>query len=188
CAPCRAAANLRSALCQGRTAGSATVIDSIGQRLRLSPTVCVDLHERWEWARLIIGGLNELPYSCDELIDGLRPELLPGWPEEWLTLDRERWDLMRLHALESLAQQFQAAQWYVPALQTALAAIAIDPIRETAHRRVIEIHIAEGNPASAIKRYRDYQDFLRRELNVAPSSQMDELVGELTGVHPTPRA
>lgn len=65
---------------------------------------------------------------------------------------------------------------YLPALQ---AAIAVDPIRETAHRIVIEVHIAEGNVAGAIKRYHDYRAFLRRELKVVPSPQMTRLVQNL---------
>ncbi|MFD8726316.1 hypothetical protein ACFV2H_52615 [Streptomyces sp. NPDC059629] len=33
--------------------------------------------------------------------------LLPGWDDEWLRLERERWDQLRLYALEALAQHFQ---------------------------------------------------------------------------------
>jgi DNA-binding SARP family transcriptional activator len=61
----------------------------------------------------------------------------------------------------------------------ALAAIAIDPIRETAHRIVVEVHIAEGNVASAIKRYQGYRDLLQREVRVAPSPRMTQLIQDL---------
>ena len=33
-----------------------------------------------------------------------------------MLLERERWDQMRVYALEILAQQFQAAERYLPAL------------------------------------------------------------------------
>ncbi|TRO56199.1 bacterial transcriptional activator domain-containing protein, partial [Streptomyces sp. IB201691-2A2] len=116
----------------------------------------------------------------DRLVEDLSQQLLPGWEEDWLALERERWDQMRLYALESLAQQFQSASQYLPALQAALAATAVDPIRETPHRILVEVHLAEGNVASAIKRYRDYRRFLQRELRVAPSPQMTQLVRNLT--------
>jgi DNA-binding SARP family transcriptional activator len=180
CTPFRAAANLRSALCQGRRVGCITAIECVGQRLIIAPTVCVDLHRVWESARHVIERQRPLPNDLDSLVADLGRGLLPGWFEDWLTLERERWDQMRVYALESLAQQFQAAEQYLPALQAALAAMAVDPMRETSHRIVIEVHLAEGNIASAVKRYQDYRAFLHRELNVAPSPQMTELVRNLT--------
>jgi len=182
CPPSRAAANLRTALCQGRQACSATVIDSIGQRLRLAPSVRVDLSEAWESARQVIAGFTQLPPDCDTYVVGLTRELLPNWSDHWLALERERWDQMRIHALESLAKQFQTAEQYLPGLQVALAAIAVDQIRETAHRIVIEIHVAEGNVASALMHYRHYQALLEQELDVAPSQQMTRLVETLISV------
>ncbi|MEU5431543.1 BTAD domain-containing putative transcriptional regulator, partial [Streptomyces olivoreticuli] len=179
CTPFRAAANLRSALCQGRRAGSATLIDSTGHRLLLSASVRVDLHCTWESARQIIEHATPLPTGWDALVNALSRELLPGWAEDWLLTERDRWDQMRLYALESLAQQLQEQGYYLPALQAALAAIAVDPIRETAYRIVIEVHRAEGNIASAIKRYQEYRAFLHRELNVVPSPQMNQLIRDL---------
>lgn len=180
CTPFRAAANLRSALCQGRRIGCVTAIETFGPRLVLSPAVDVDLHRVWESARQVLEGRQPLPANWAGLVSDLSRELLPGWAEDWLILERERWDQMRVYALEGLAQQFQQMEQYLPALQTALAAMAVDPIRETAYRIVIEVHLAEGNVASALKRYRDYRAFLSRELNVAPSPKMTQLVRNLT--------
>ncbi|MFE2306911.1 bacterial transcriptional activator domain-containing protein [Streptomyces sp. NPDC059431] len=46
---------------------------------------------------------------------------------------------------------------------------------------IIEVYIVEGNVASALKRYQQYQSFLRRELGVFPSTRMTELVQDLVG-------
>lgn len=127
-------------------------------------------------ARQIVDGATPSPVGWDALVDDLSRELLPGWSAEWLLTERDRWGELRVYALESPAQQFQEGEHYLPALQ---AAIAVDPIRETAHRIVIEVHIAEGNVAGAIKRYHDYRAFLRRELKVVPSPQMTRLVQNL---------
>ncbi|MEU8992873.1 bacterial transcriptional activator domain-containing protein [Streptomyces sp. NPDC048558] len=152
------------------------MIDSVGQRLLLSPSIRVDLHDVRECSRQVIAGLSPLPTDWDGLIGALSRELLPGWTEEWLILERERWDQERVYALESLSQQLLTAERYLPALQAALTAIAVDPIRETAHRTLIEVHLAEGNVACAIKRYQDYRAFLQRELRVAPSPQMTQML------------
>ncbi|MFE0921259.1 MULTISPECIES: AfsR/SARP family transcriptional regulator [Streptomyces] len=179
CKPCRAAANLRSALWHVRHGGMVTAIESLGQRLRLSPSVRVDLHRGWATARHVVSGQPLLAAHDEALVEDLSRGLLPYWSEDWLVLERERWDQMRVHALEDLAQQYQETENYVSALQTAMSAIAIDPFRETAQRIVIEVHVAEGNLASALKRYRDYEAFLQRELNVSPSPQMTQLLAHL---------
>ncbi|WP_405016765.1 bacterial transcriptional activator domain-containing protein [Kitasatospora sp. NBC_00070] len=179
CTSWRAAANLRSALCRSRLLGGTTAIDSVGQRLRLAPAVRVDLHTAGAAAQQIFAGLDPLPASCAALVDALSGELLPGWTEDWLLLERERWDQTRLHALEALAHQLHRAEQYLAALETALTAVSIDPIRETAHRIVIEVHLAEGNLASALRCYQQYRGLLQRELNVAPSPRMTSLVKDL---------
>jgi DNA-binding SARP family transcriptional activator len=121
-----------------------------------------------------------MPANLDRLVDDLAEPLLLGWDDEWLTLERGRWDQMRPYALESLAQHLLAAGRYLAAQQAALAATAVDPYRETAHLIAIEVHAAEGNVASAIKRYEDYRRRLRRELSVSPSPRMTRLIQDLT--------
>lgn len=176
----RAAANLRSALWRGRRVGCVPVIDCVGPRLRLAPAACVDVREIREQVQRTIE--RERPpdsHDVDSLLDGLGRDLLPGWSEDWLVLERERWNQIRLHALETMAHRLMAAGHYLPAMQTALAAIAIEPLRETPHRTVMEIHVAEGNRASAIMKYRSYRVLLQRELGVAPSSKMIALARDL---------
>jgi DNA-binding SARP family transcriptional activator len=177
--PDRAVANLRSALWHGKRIGEAPVIDPGGPRLRLAPTVGVDIHLLLERIR----GPGRTGWEDDEHKDavaGLTRTLLPGWSDDWLTFERERWDQVRVHHLECIARQLLAQEHYFAALETAMAAIAVEPIRETAHRIVIEIHLAEGNKATALKHYQRYRGMLQRELNVAPSQQMDQLVRALT--------
>ncbi|MGW1267409.1 AfsR/SARP family transcriptional regulator [Streptomyces sp. NPDC002491] len=179
CPPARAAANLRTALCQGRRACALTAIDSIGHRLRLAASVTVDLQCAWAKAKETIAGLSQPPLDCEAYIGDLTRQLLPGWPDEWLIPERERWGQLRQHALESLALQCRAAGQYLAAIQSATAAIAVDPIRENAHRILIEIHADEGNIACALMRYRHYETLLQQELGVAPSGQMARLTEDL---------
>ena len=173
---CRAAANLRSALWRGKQVDDVVIIDRIGPRLRLSPSTTVDLRRLLNRARQALEAPDEWSSGdFERLADTLRKELLPDWSDDWLMFERERWDQVRLHMLEDLAQRLCAKNQYLAGLQTALTAIDIDPIRETAHRIVIEIHIAEGNAASALRHYQRYRALLHRELGVTPSPRMTEL-------------
>lgn len=178
--PGRAAANLRSALWRGRQVADTTVIECAGPRLRLAPAVRLDIRELLCRTRqVLLKDSNRCAADWEVLVDALGRELLPVWSDDWLMLERERWDQVRLHTLESLAKQLCSEEQYLGALQTALAAVAIDPIRETAHRIVIEVHMAEGNVASALKHYQRYRALLHRELGVAPSPRMAELARAL---------
>ncbi|MCX2185541.1 SARP family transcriptional regulator [Streptomyces sp. SKN60] len=175
CVPSRASANLRTALCHGRRAGPVTAVECVDRRLRLAPVVAVDLHcVRGAAQRSVTDGAP--PAEHEDLVARLRDELLPHWPDEWLVLERERWDQLRLHALEALAERLRREGEYLDAFQTALTASQIDPIRETAQRILVEILLAEGNRACAVKRYQEYRRLLRRELAVEPSPLMTRLV------------
>lgn len=176
----RAAGNLRSALWRSRRLAEITVVECVGPRLRLSPSVCVDLRCVHCQIRDVVEGRSVVTDRNSEgLVIALSHELLPDWTDDWLVLERERWDQVRLHALEGVAERLMSKEHYLDALTTALTAVAVEPIRETAHRIVIEIHLAEGNPASALRHYQRYRAHLQRELGVAPSPRMAQLASTL---------
>lgn len=175
------AASLRSALWRAKRAAGRDLIGHDGQRLRLADDVDVDLHRWTRCARhLTSAPVIDAPANCLELIEALSRELLPGWGEDWLILQRQRWDHVRLHALERVTEQFARMGRYVEALEAGLAAVAIEPYRETAHRALIRAYIAEGNSASALAQYHRYQRLLRRELGVRPTAELEALVDRLT--------
>jgi hypothetical protein len=65
--------------------------------------------------------------------------------------------------------------------QAGLAAVACDPLRESAHRRLAVIHMSEGNLAEALRQYHLYRELARSELGLPPSSQFRRLVAPLLG-------
>jgi DNA-binding SARP family transcriptional activator len=171
----RASANLRSALWQGNRAAGRTVIECCGPTLRLRAETSIDFRVALAQARRL--DLGEGTQSdAAAMITTLSSPLLPDWSDDWLVFERERWNQVRLHALEKLAHQLKLEHDYVQALEAALAAVAIEPVRESAHRTLIEIYLAEGNGACALKHYQYYRGLLRRELGVAPSRQILRLV------------
>ena len=79
-----------------------------------------------------------------------------------MLLDRERLRQLRLHMLEQLAVDHLDAGRHGEALQAALAAMAAEPLRETPHRLVVRIHLAEGNAFEAVHAFYVYRDLLMR--------------------------
>jgi len=112
----------------------------------------------------------------------LTGDLLPDWYDDWLLDEREELRQTRLHALESLARQLSACGRHADAIQAALAAIRLEPLRETAHHTLIEIHLAEGNRSEACRQFQRCRRMLRDELGVEPSASMRLLLEDRHGL------
>jgi DNA-binding SARP family transcriptional activator len=147
-------------------------------RLALAPEVEVDVHVQGAHALAVAEGGPSGDGHAVQLdhISALEHDVLPGWDEDWLLLERERHRQLRLHALESLARSLTAQRRYALALHCALAAVDAEPLRESAHRRVIEVHLAEGNVGEAIRQFRLCSRHFARELRISPSRSLHELV------------
>jgi DNA-binding SARP family transcriptional activator len=170
----QAQGSLRSALWRLQKAVPG-LLDVSGGTLALAEGVRVDVAELVGWARSVLdpdGGVEEL--SVPEA--GLRSELLPGWYDDWVLLERERLRQLRMHALEAVAARLAAAGRHGEALQVAYAAVCAEPLRESAHRTVVRVHLGEGNVAEAVRAYDVYRAMVEEELGVGPTEQMTRLV------------
>ncbi|SFR12168.1 DNA-binding transcriptional activator of the SARP family [Lentzea waywayandensis] len=169
----RATANVRQALWHLRRATERPVVEPSVDRLRLSPALTVDFCRAVEAAHLVVGSAAP---AAEDLVGALSRDLLPYWADDWLAPQRRRWEQVRLHALEAIAQHLISTGAHLAALEAAFTAISIDPVRETAHRTVIAAHLAQGNHGSALRHYQQYRALLHRELGVTPSAHMTRLV------------
>jgi DNA-binding SARP family transcriptional activator len=149
-----------------------------GGSLSLARDVQVDVHELTAWAKR---ALDPCASADDITVEDLtRPgELLPGWYDDWVLLDRERLRQLRMHALEALAEKYAASGRYGEAAQAAHAAVRAEPLRESAHRTVVRVHLAEGNVAEAVRAFEAFRAVLADELGMVPSPQMRRLVRDL---------
>jgi DNA-binding SARP family transcriptional activator len=173
----RACANLRSALWRLHKPGY-ELVRSTHRELCLAPVVTVDYRETTALAhRLLTDDHADTDVDIDEA--ALCADLLPDWYEDWLFIERERFRQLRLNALEALCEQRMAAGRFRHALGAALAAVAAEPLRESAQRTLIKVHLAEGNYAEVVRQYRLYRDLLEDQLSLEPSPQMEALVGGL---------
>ncbi len=179
--PRAAAGNLRSALWRARKDLGCPLTVCKGQRLGLAPDVEIDFRYWLPFARrLSMSGPLESELPTDTMVGALSQDLLPYWPEDWLTIERQRWDQARLHSLEILAQLMIKAGKHPEAIDAGLAAVAIEPYRETAHRAVITAYLAEGNSASAVAQYRRYHLLLTRDLGIRPTPRMQALIRDIS--------
>jgi DNA-binding SARP family transcriptional activator len=172
----RAAGNLRSSLWRLRGAGI-HVLHADKRMLNLDPEVSVDITELSRWASDVI---DASAYGSDLLTLDLHPEalsLLPGWYDEWVIVERDQLRQRLLHAMESLVGRLIAHGLYADAIDVAMIAIGVDPLRESAQRLLIEAHLAEGNLVEARRAYSAYDEMLAVELGVPPSDELAEIVG-----------
>jgi DNA-binding SARP family transcriptional activator len=172
-----AAGSLRSALCTLRQAKPELVEASNG-RVRLAPSVIVDVRECASWARRVLDPNTEL----DELVArelALQGDILPDWYDDWVAVERERFRELRIHALEALCARLTSAQRFGEAMDAALAAVQREPLRESARRAVIGVHLAEGNRAEALAEYRRFRVRLNHDLGLTPSARMQDLLSQI---------
>jgi len=104
-------------------------------------------------------------------------ELLPGWYDDWVLMERERIRQMLLHASEQAAEDSLARGEPETALILAMAAIAVDSLRESAHRLVVRAHLVEGNVGEARRHVADVWQLMIEELGVPPSAELCDLAG-----------
>jgi DNA-binding SARP family transcriptional activator len=167
----RAASCLRSALWR-LVKPPHRLVESNRERLRIGPAVRVDVHR----VRSLVSVGAADPLEPQLPVTALAADLLPGWTDQWVVAEREWVRQMCLRALESLSERFRTRGDHYHAHETALAAVRGDPLRESAHRRLIELHLADGNPAAAVRQYAAYRSLLRDELGVSPSPEIRRLV------------
>jgi DNA-binding SARP family transcriptional activator len=166
----RSLADLRTTLWRVNQS-SVRVITATPSLLRLGPDIEVDVRNLVAFARR----LNQARAVSENIdldsvgLGVLTGDLLPDWYDDWLQDEREGLRQTRLHALESLARVLSASGRHVDAIQAALAAIRVEPLRETAHRTLIETHLAEGNWSEACRQFQRFRRLLREELGVEPS-------------------
>jgi DNA-binding SARP family transcriptional activator len=144
--------------------------------LSLNSTVVVDVQITTEWASRLIEGnaLEEDLTVSQSRLDAL--DLLPGWDDDWVVLERELLRQRMLHGLDALSRRLLSAGRYADAIEAAMLAISAEPLRESAQRALIEAHMAQGNVVEARRGYYAYHRLTRLELGVNPSSDLLSLL------------
>jgi len=171
----RAAGSLRSALWRLRHP-TYTLVALTSDHIALSPTVAVDLREGEALAHRVLDPSQDLDEVAELNEEFLSSDLLPDWTEDWVLMERERYHQLRLRALETLCQRLTAKGRFGQAVQAGIAAVAGEPLRESARRALIEAHLAARNVAAALREYEQFRRLLHEELGLTPSAELRALV------------
>jgi DNA-binding SARP family transcriptional activator len=170
---CRAAANLRRALCLVRHYAPG-LMRGDAHRLSLVSGINVDVRAQRRLIEAITCG-ERTTANADEL-RLLRGDLLPDWDEPWLEASREELRQLRLISLETVAAAHLVAGRPASALAVALCVACDQALRESAQRLVVQAHLAQGNWAEAVRHYMRYRTQLWDELQMRPGAGMEALM------------
>lgn len=170
----RSAANLRTSLAR-LPRWSERVVQPAGRQLSLPAWVSVDVREASRLIHRIMDRDSDV-LSLPGIHRRFMVDLLPGWYEDWVVTENERYRELRLHALEILCEAFTAANKFGAAIEAGLGAVAAEPLRESAQRALIRAHLAEGNQVAAVHQYQRYRSLLDQELGLAPSASLTALI------------
>ncbi len=95
--------------------------------------------------------------------------------DDWAAATAESLEREVADALDRLSDGHAAHGRLNAALDVARLRLAMDPLHEEAHRRVMRLHAEAGDRTGAIARYRECVRILDRELGVAPMPETTEL-------------
>lgn len=171
----RAAGNLRSALWRLKGAGI-HLLHADKCALQLARGTRIDVQILSDWAGRIIEGNAtasdvRLIQLSHEAVD-----LLPGWYDDWVIFERERMRQRLLHALEMLSRMLLSRKRCAEAVEVAMTAVSIEPLRESAQASLITAHMAEGNVIEAHRAYTSYAKILDHELGIEPSDALASMM------------
>lgn len=181
CAADRASGNLRTTLWRLNRAVP-RLVEAHRRTVRLGSGVAVDVADVVDWATRVAAGTVPVEEVLRCVPGVVRPtvELLPGWDDDTVLLDRAWLRQQVLHAFERAAYRWLPDE---PAAAAQVAAVLVhaEPLRETAQRLLLEALLAEGNRAEAYRALDDHRRLLRRELGIDVAPALADLLP-----HPTP--
>lgn len=162
-----------------------------GDTIRLNPVLVAVDAQRFE----MLAARTSLQ-SVREAADVYQGNLLGGYASGFPALDHwisERrlalWQLaVGLHG-RLLAAQVKAG-WWERAVETANRLLSLDPSQEVVHRTLMRLQLEQGRPDSALRRYHECADILRRDFGRAPSPETERVREEITAAlerSPAPR-
>lgn len=186
-AEARARGNLRTALWRLARC-SPGLLQRDPERLVLSPSVTVDVDDLRAAATRVIDPDRGTDADVRILRRSTGDELLPGWCDDWVVFERERLRQLRLHALESAALRLGRQGRCGQAVDLAWRAITEDPLRESAHRTLIVLHLMEDNVSEAVRQLAGFRALCRAEIGVDASDRLRELVARAARCPTTARA
>jgi branched-chain amino acid transport system substrate-binding protein len=124
-------------------------------------------------AELAVGDLREANLQATMSAALARRVFLPGEDGPWVEEKRRDLRDLLVRSLECLRDASLAAGDPTEAVRHAEEVTQLEPFRESAYRRLMECHVAAGNPAEALRVYELCRRFLADELGAYPSAETE---------------
>lgn len=156
--------------------GECVIAEMGTYELRLPANVEVDLDaapaylEDAEGA-LRAGGSVRALAAADTAAGLARRAFLPGEQGLWLDQARAGLRLTLIHALEVEVDLLRLRGDLHDALRLAEEAVSLEPFRESAHVRLMRVHLTAGNRAEGLRAYERCRQLLASELGVGPCAE-----------------
>ncbi|TXC66780.1 hypothetical protein FSC37_16115 [Piscinibacter aquaticus] len=161
--------------------------NALRQRLfQLKKLAGIDLVAGQDVLTLADGVLHDLETS-DDMLAGLDieagAELL-----EWLARQRQRRRERLRQSLAELSDMAERAQDWADALGHARELLALDPLAEDAHRRLMRLHYLAGDRAAALLAFDVCERILKDEVGARPSPETLALLRTVEAAREAPAA
>ena len=181
-APAAAAANLRKALHRARraTAGESDsqLVESIGELLALPDGTWVDVDAFRASADRARRTADTGAY--EEALELYGQGLLPDDRyEEWAVGPRDELQLDFLALAEELAALLESRGEIVAAARVVGLQVAVEPLLEEAHVRLMRLYALAGRRGDALREYEHLRELLEKELGREPGAEAQRLYEEV---------
>jgi len=106
-------------------------------------------------------------------------ELLPGFYEDWVVMERHTLESAYTGALQQLLAYAEGEDDFTQALDYATRIVALDPTAEEAHVAVIRLFHKAGRPREALRQYDTLERTLQSQLNAVPAQESRTLADSI---------
>ena len=124
-------------------------------------------------------GPAELARALAAALELYRGPLLPGFYEDWVAAERENLAGLYSDAAGSLIALLEQAGDLGGALAHARRAVSADPLREEAHRDLMRLLAAAGQPGAALRQFKELERLLEEQLGDEPSAPLRALARQI---------
>ncbi|HZG66481.1 MAG TPA: tetratricopeptide repeat protein, partial [Herpetosiphonaceae bacterium] len=106
--------------------------------------------------------------------------------EEWMVLQRERYHVQALEALQRLADYYRVRGDYAASITSSARLLALDSWREEAHRQLMWLYVRTGQRSAALAQYQSCHRLLEKELGVEPMAETTALYERIKAAQAAP--
>jgi predicted ATPase/DNA-binding SARP family transcriptional activator len=178
-----ARSNLRHALWRIRKA----VGEPVGQDYFLADDLTVTFNpEPGCWIDAVLLGEKTGPASStlEERVAAYHGELLPGFYDDWITVERERLQAAFESKIEALIDRVSREKHWPDVIEWAEHWIKFGTAPEPAYRALMTAHARSGHKAKVKETYQRCVEALQREFGEEPSDETQVLYQQLMSTRP----